>query len=162
MRNRLRIRASVGDGKAPGGDRPEPAECPRPIQAQRRTAFPNLKFRKASYFNPQRPLPLPRRPRRPIITIDEPIAISSRPMPTVQRRSRPVNGSVPAAAFSALGPEPLDPLDVVLVGSLLSFDGEVPAAGVGVVGVGVLDVGVGVVDVAVGVVVVVGGGGVWL
>ncbi len=58
-------------------------------------------------------------------------------MPTLQRRSKPVNGSVLAFAGSLVGEVVLVGvvvvLGVVLVAGLLSFDGEVPV--VGVVGV---------------------------
>ena len=59
------------------------------------------------------------------------------PAPIVQRRSKPVNGSV--EAFLAVGPLPLlgsvEAVSgaVVFVGVLLSFDGDVPVVGVGVV-----------------------------
>lgn len=67
----------------------------------------------------------------------------------LQRRSNPVNGSVPDFAVSVLagvvlvGSLPL--LGVEVVGVLASFDGDVPVLGVLVVGVlvvGVLVVGV--------------------
>lgn len=81
-------------------------------------------------------------------------------MPMLQRRSKPVNGSV--LAFFSLG-------DVALLGSegdVVSFDGLVSVVGVvasfdgdvSVLGAGVVEV-LGVVDV-LGVVVVDGGGGV--
>src|SRR2546430_1159717 len=73
-----------------------------------------------------------------------PAAISSTPMPTTQRRSKPVNGSVLAALdFEA----PTLVLGVVAVGSFVgslafssdgvfsSLEGEVPVLGFGVVGV---------------------------
>jgi hypothetical protein len=106
-----------------------------------------------------------RRWRRWTITIERPIASRSTPAPIVQRRSKPVNGSVDA--FFAVGsPLALGSVEdvsgaVVFVGVLLSFDGEVPVVGVGVgvvvvaAGVVVVGVVVGVVGVVVGVVVVV-------
>jgi hypothetical protein len=88
------------------------------------------------------------------VTIEKPIPIRTMPIPTVQRRSKPVNGSdfavvglgVVAGVVVVAGGV------VVVVGVLLSFDGDVPVVGVGV----------GVVLVGVVLVVVVGGGGVWL
>jgi hypothetical protein len=96
--------------------------------------------------------PVSRRWRRCATTSEKPIAIKSTPPPTVQRRSKPVKGSVDA--FFAVGS--VDVVGslfvvsgaVVLVGVLLSFDGEVPVVGVGV-GVDV-GVGVGVVLLVVG------------
>jgi hypothetical protein len=78
--------------------------------------------------------------------------IRTRPIATVQRRSRPVNGSDFAVAGAVLvaGVVVVVAGAVVVVGVLLSFDGDVPVVGV--------DAGV----VLVGVVLVVGGGGVWL
>lgn len=77
-------------------------------------------------------------------------------MAIVQRRSKPVNGSVVAfvAGVVAVGVVLVVAGAVVLVGALLSFDGNVPVEGVGVVVVGVVVVGVVVAGV-VGVV------GVW-
>jgi hypothetical protein len=98
--------------------------------------------------------PVSRRWRRCATTSEKPIAIKSTPPPTVQRRSKPVKGSVDA--FFAVGS--VDVVGslfvvsgaVVFVGVLLSFDGEVPVVGVGV-GVGVdVGVGVGVVLLVVG------------
>ncbi len=61
-------------------------------------------------------------------------------MPIVQRRSKPVNGSVLAfALFVVVGLVPAAGAllvvvgAVVFVGVLFSFDGDVPALGVGVV-----------------------------
>jgi hypothetical protein len=70
------------------------------------------------------------------------------PIATVQRRSKPVNGSDFAVAVGlvlVVGALLVVAGEVVVLGVLLSFDGEVPVVGVGV-----------------GVVLVVGGGGVWL
>lgn len=87
--------------------------------------------------------------------IEAPAAINSRPMAIVQRRSKPVNGSV---LFEGSALTPLAAV-VEVDGELLSFEGEVPAAGVvGVVLVGV--VGVVLVGVVGVVGVVVGGGAV--
>jgi len=92
------------------------------------------------------------------VTIVRPIAISSRPAAIVQRRSKPVKGSVEAffavGSVDVLGSLAVVSGAVVFVGVLLSFDGEVPVVGVAVVvGVGV---GAGVVaGVVVGGVVVV-------
>jgi hypothetical protein len=99
--------------------------------------------------------PVLRRWRRCTATIENPAPIRTRPMAIVQRRSKPVNGSVLAFV-------PVVGVVLVLAGAvsfaaalfsfaaaLFSFDGEVPVLGVGVVA------GVGVVPV-------VGGGGVWL
>jgi hypothetical protein len=93
-------------------------------------------------------------------------------MPTVQRRSKPVNGSVVAFLTVVVAAGVVGVVAAlvvagagVLFGLLLSFDGNVPAAGAGVVEAGVVAVGVGVVAVGVGVVVVcvvvVGVVGVW-
>jgi len=74
----------------------------------------------------------------------------TRPIPTVQRRSKPVNGSdfaVLVGLVLVVGALLVVAGAVVLLGVLLSFDGDVPVVGVGV---------------GVGVVLVVGGGGVWL
>jgi hypothetical protein len=83
------------------------------------------------------------------VTIEKPIAMRTIPIPTVQRRSKPVNGS----DFAVVGLGLVAGVvvvggAVVVVGVLLSFDGDVPVVGVGVV--------------LGGVVLVVGGGGVWL
>jgi len=77
-------------------------------------------------------------------------------MPIVQRRSKPVNGSVVALVagvveVGAVGVVLLFAGEVLLVGLLLSFDGNVPVEGAGVVAGGVVVDGVGVVGV----------GGVW-
>jgi hypothetical protein len=84
------------------------------------------------------------------MTIEKPAAIRIRPMPNVQRRSKPVNGSVLAfALFVLVGPVPAAGAPLVVVGAVVSVgvpssvDGAVPALGVGVVPV-------------------LGGGGVWL
>jgi hypothetical protein len=113
------------------------------------------------------------------------VPIRSRPTPIVQRRSKPVNGRVPALALLAevlAGVPLLVSASVEDAGVPFSFDGDVPADGVGdvcsepvvvgvvpvvvVVLVGVVpEVGVVPVVVVVGVVPdvdVVGGGGVWL
>jgi hypothetical protein len=90
------------------------------------------------------------------VTIEKPMPMRTRPIPTVQRRSRPVNGSVFAVVVGlvlVVGALLVVAGAVVVVGVLLSFEGDVPVVGVGVVLVGV---------VLVGVVLVVGGGGVWL
>jgi hypothetical protein len=84
--------------------------------------------------------------------IEKPIATRSRPMPTVQRRSKPVNGSVLAVVELAFAGEvPLVAAGVLsagvpVAGELASLDGEVPLAGVGVV----FDAGVLLVGVVVG------------
>lgn len=82
-------------------------------------------------------------------------------MPTVQRRSKPVNGrSFPLAAFAVGELVVVVEGETPFAGLLASFDGDVPLAGVVVAGVVAAGtVGVGVVVV---VVVVVGGGGAWL
>jgi hypothetical protein len=79
-------------------------------------------------------------------------------MAIVQRRSKPVNGSVLAFALVlGLVPE----AGVGAVGVLFSFDGDVPVVGVGVVPVlGVVAGVLGGGEVAV--LGVLGGGGVWL
>jgi hypothetical protein len=56
--------------------------------------------------------------------------IMSRPIPIVQRRSKPVNGSVPALALLA-GVPLLVSAPVEDAGVLFSFEGDVPADGVG-------------------------------
>jgi hypothetical protein len=89
--------------------------------------------------------------------IENPVAMSSTPPPTAQRRSKPVNGSVEAFSFELL--VVLVGVSVVLVlgdASLLgvvfsSFEGEVPVVGV-----------FGVVDGVVDGVVAGGLGAVWL
>ena len=91
--------------------------------------------------------------RRCAVTIEKPIASRSTPAPTVQRRSKPVNGSVEAFAVGSLvvvGVVDVGSLDassgaVVFVGVLSAFSGEVPDVGVvaGVVAVGVVLVVVG-------------------
>jgi hypothetical protein len=76
-------------------------------------------------------------------------------MPTVQRRSKPVNGrSFSLAGFAVGVLVVLVEGDTPLAGLLASFDGDVPLAGVvaGVVAGGVVAGGT----------VVVGGGGAWL
>jgi hypothetical protein len=99
--------------------------------------------------------------------IEPPAPRRSRPAPTVQRRSRPVNGSVLAVAFAGLvpvagallefaGATVLDGVVEVPVGVFVDLDGDVPLFGVVVAGVVVAGVVAGVVGV-VGV--VVGGGG---
>jgi hypothetical protein len=93
------------------------------------------------------------------VTSEKPIAISSRPAPIVQRRSKPVNGSVVAflAAVVAVGSGLLVGSlfvvsgAVVLVGVLFYFDGEVPVVGVGVGVAGVVAGAGGVVAVLGGV-----------
>ena len=82
-------------------------------------------------------------------------------MPTVQRRSKPVNGRVFSLAAFAVG-ELLVVVDgeTPFAGVLASFDGDVPLVGAGVVAAGVVTAGVvlgGTVVVGV-----VGGGGAWL
>lgn len=94
-----------------------------------------------------------RRWRRCIATIAKPAPIRTMPKPMLQRRSKPVNGSVPLFSVSVVlvGVELVfeGEVSLVLVGVEVSFSGEVPVLGV-----------VGVVGVVVG---VVGGvGGVWL
>ena len=87
--------------------------------------------------------PVSRRWRRCTVTIEKPIASRSTPAPIVQRRSKPVNGSVEALAVVG---DVVDLLGTVLVvagavvfsGVLLSFDGDVPVVGVGVVVAGVV------------------------
>jgi hypothetical protein len=100
------------------------------------------------------------------VTIEKPMPIRTMPIPTVQRRSKPVNGSDLALLVGLVvlvGAALVVAGAVVVVGVLLSFDGDVPVVGVGVVLVGVVLVGVVLVGVVlVGVVLVVGGGGVWL
>jgi hypothetical protein len=82
-------------------------------------------------------------------------------MAIVQRRSKPVNGSVLAfvlvvgVVLVLAGAVSFAAALFSFAAALFSFDGEVPVLGVGVVA------GVGVVPL-VGVVPVVGGGGVWL
>jgi hypothetical protein len=84
------------------------------------------------------------------VTIEKPIASRSTPAPTVQRRSKPVNGSVEAFAVGSLvvvgvvGSLDASSGAVVFVGVLSAFSGEVPDVGV-VAGVLVVGV-VGVVD----------------
>jgi hypothetical protein len=103
-----------------------------------------------------------------MVTIEKPTPIRSNPMPTVQRRSKPVNGrSFELVAF-AVGELLVVVVegDTPLAGVLASFDGDVPLAGAGVVAAGVVAgvVPAGVVLAGVvGVVgVVVGGvGGFW-
>lgn len=76
--------------------------------------------------------------------------IRTMPIPTVQRRSKPVKGSdfaVLVGAVLVVGVLLVVAGAAVVLGVLLSFDGDVPVVGVGGV---VLVVGV------------VGGGGVWL
>jgi hypothetical protein len=67
-------------------------------------------------------------------------------MPIVQRRSKPVNGSVVAFVAGAVAVGVVLVVvvagAVVLFGLLLSFDGNVPADGVGVVEAGVVEAGV--------------------
>ena len=65
-------------------------------------------------------------------------------MPIVQRRSKPVNGSVVAfvAGVVAVGVPLVVAGAVALFGLLLSFDGNVPVEGVGVVVAGVVVAGV--------------------
>jgi hypothetical protein len=90
-----------------------------------------------------------------MVTIEKPMPIRTSPIPTVQRRSKPVNGSdfaVVVGLVLVVGALLVVAGVVVLVGVLLSFDGDVPVVGVGVVLVGVVLV----------LVLVVGGGGVWL
>jgi hypothetical protein len=85
-----------------------------------------------------------------MVTIEKPTPISSSPMPTVQRRSKPVNGrSFEVAAFVVGVLVVLVEGDTAVAGVLASFDGDVPLAGVtagvvaGVVAGGVVVVGVG-------------------
>jgi hypothetical protein len=73
--------------------------------------------------------------------IEKPAPIRSRPTPTVQRRSKPVNGNVVAfvlfvvvGAVSVAGVVLVVVGAVVFVGVLLSLEGDVPVEGV-VVGV---------------------------
>jgi hypothetical protein len=84
--------------------------------------------------------PVLRRWRRCTVTIEKPTPIRSRPKPTVQRRSKPVNGSDFALLVVGLvlvvGVVLFVAGSVVFVGVLLSFDGEVPVLGVEVVGGG--------------------------
>jgi hypothetical protein len=102
--------------------------------------------------------------------IEPPAPRSSRPAPTVQRRSRPVKGSVLADAFAGCvpvagalleldGATVLDGVVEVPVGVFVDFDGEVPLFGEVVAGVVVAGVVVAGVVVAGVVGVVVGGGG---
>jgi hypothetical protein len=76
------------------------------------------------------------------VTIEKPMPIRSRPIPTVHRRSSPVKGSVLAVALFAgvvvvVGALLVVVGAVVVVGVLVSFDGDVPALGdAPVVGVG--------------------------
>jgi hypothetical protein len=79
------------------------------------------------------------------------------PAPIVQRRSKPVNGSVEAflAVGSLLGSVEDVSGAVVFAGVLSSFDGDVPVVGVGVAAGVVVGVVVGVVGGVVVVVVVV-------
>jgi hypothetical protein len=89
-----------------------------------------------------------------MVTIEKPTPIRSNPMPTVQRRSKPVNGrSFALAAFVVGVLVVLVEGDTELAGLLASFDGDVPLAGV--------TAGVVAGVVAGGVVVVVGVGGFW-
>src|SRR3954453_15348446 len=66
-----------------------------------------------------------RRLRRCAVTSEKPMPVKSRPTPIVQRRSKPVNGSVVAffSAVVAVGP-------VFVVGSLLVVSGAVVLLGV--------------------------------
>jgi len=88
-------------------------------------------------------------------------------MPIVQRRSKPVNGSVVAfvtgvaVVLVVAGAVLLVAGAVLLVGLLLSFDGNAPVEGVGVVVAGVVVAGVVVAGVVVAGVVVAGVVGVW-
>ncbi len=106
--------------------------------------------------------------------IEPPATSRSSPAPTVQRRSKPVNGSVLADAFAGFAPlvagallavaGATDLAGVVGSASFVDFDGEVPLPGDGVVVAGVVVAGVVVAGVVVAGVVVVGvvgvGGGV--
>lgn len=87
-------------------------------------------------------------------------------MPTVQRRSKPVNGRVFSLAAFAVGELlVLVEGETPFAGVLASFDGDVPLVGAGVVAAGVVAAGVvaaGVVLGGVVVVGVVGVGGFWL
>jgi len=95
-----------------------------------------------------------------MVTIEKPTPIRSSPMPTVQRRSKPVNGRVFSLAALAVG-ELLVLVEgaTPFAGVLASFDGDVPLVGAGVVAAGVVAAGV-VLGGAV-VVGVVGVGGFW-
>jgi hypothetical protein len=81
---------------------------------------------------------IPQRPalrRRCKVTIEKPMPIRSRPAPTVQRRSKPVNGSELAFAL-VLGTLLAVADGVVFVGvdddaGALAFDGDVPLLGLG-------------------------------
>ena len=96
-----------------------------------------------------------------MVTIEKPTPISSNPMPTVQRRSKPVNGrSFVSVAFAFGELVVLVEGDTALAGVFASFEGDVPLVGAGVVAAGVV-AGV-VLGGGVDVVVVGGGGGVWL
>jgi hypothetical protein len=73
--------------------------------------------------------------------IEPPVPSRSRPAPTVQRRSKPVKGSVDASAGCVLVAGVLSVVGatsfagVVVVGVFVDFDGDVPLFGL-VVGVG--------------------------
>src|SRR5438552_2323662 len=73
---------------------------------------------------PRVPQPPSRRWRRCTVTIETPTPARSRPMPIIQRRSRPVNGSVPDLAVSLEG-EVLE-LGLVLGVVFVSVVGDVP------------------------------------
>ncbi|GEM_PF-2443860 len=72
-----------------------------------------------------------------MVTIEKPMPIRSRPAPTVQRRSKPVNGSELAFALVVLGALLVVADGVVFVGVdvdggvLFAFDGDVPLLGLG-------------------------------
>jgi hypothetical protein len=91
-----------------------------------------------------------------MVTSEKPTPMRSRPMPTVQRRSKPVNGRV--FELSVVGALLAFAGATAFSGVVASFDGEVPLVAGGVVVAGVVVAGVVVAGVVVAG--VVGGGGV--
>jgi hypothetical protein len=75
---------------------------------------------------------------RCITMIEPPAHRRSSPAPTVQRRSKPVNGNVLAFAGFVAGVLLVVAGETVLAGVLVAFDGDVPLLGVGSFGSGLL------------------------